>query len=124
MAITIGSRGLEEVNLEIPQGTSLSFDITHVDADDNPIDHTGTTCRMAFQGAKDPAYMIDLSRCCTPTTTGFFVSIPMDVTKELPVTSSKLKLVWDIIVYTNPDDSTRVCYGDVTVYDTYALDGE
>ena len=124
MAITIGSRGLEEVNLIIPQGTSLSFEITHVDEEEQPIDHTGTTCRMAFQGAKDPTVMIDLSEYCVPTTTGFLVSIPMDVTKELPVTSSKSKLVWDIIVYTNPDDSTRVCYGDVTVVDTYALDGE
>ena len=124
MAITIGSRGLEEVNLERPQGTSLSFEVTHTDESGDPIDHTGTTCRMAIQGVKDPTWIVDLSDCCVPTSTGFFVNIPMDVTMDLPVTSSKTKLVWDLIVYTAPDDSTRVCYGDVTVYDTYALDGE
>lgn len=124
MAITIGSRGLEEVNLEIPQGTSLSFDIAHTDESGNPIDHTGTTCRMAFQNAKDPTDMYDLSDCCTPTGTGFVVSIPMSVSKELPVTSSKYRLVWDLIVYSNDNDSTCVCYGTVTVDDTYALDGD
>jgi hypothetical protein len=124
MAITIGSRGLEEVNLEIPQGTSLSFDITHLDESDQPIDHTGTTCRMAFQNAKNPSEMYDLSDCCIPTSTGFVVTIPMSKTLTLPVSSSKSKLVWDLIVYSNDNDSTCVCYGMVTVDDTYALDGD
>lgn len=124
MAITIGSKGLEEVNLEIPQGTSLSFELNHMDDSGNPIDHTSdTTCRMAFE-EKNGSWFLDLSEYCTPTSTGFYVSIPMTVTKELPLTSSKFKLLWDIIVYTDIHNSVRVCYGDVTVDDTYALDGE
>lgn len=125
MAITVGSKGLEEVNLEIPQGTSLSFEIEHVDEDTgDPIDHTtDTTCRMAFE-EKNGSWFLDLSEYCIPTSSGFYIGIPMDVTKELPLTSSKFKLLWDIIVYTDPYNSVRVCYGDVTVDDTYALDGE
>ena len=123
MAITIGSKGLEEVNLVIPQGTSLSFEITHVDEEEHPIDHTSSVCKMAFQ-TKDRGTTYDLSEYCTPSTTGFLVSIPKEATKELPETTSKLKLFWDLIVYTSSHDSVRVCYGDVTVVDTYALDGE
>lgn len=123
MAITIGSKGLEEVNLVIPQGTSLSFEIDHVDEEDQPIDHTSSVCKMAFQ-TKDKGTMYDLSEYCSPTATGFLVSIPKEVTIGIPETTSKFKLFWDLIVYTNSYDSTRVCYGDVTIIDTYALDGE
>lgn len=46
----IGSKGLQEVNLTIPQGTSLTFNITHKDEEEHVVDHSQSTARMAFVG--------------------------------------------------------------------------
>ena len=115
----IGSKGLAEVNLVIPQGTSLTFDVAHEDADGNPVDHSESTAKMAFQ-TKDKATTIDLSECCTCTAEGVTVSIPASTTAGLSVG----KMVWDLIVTTSAGDAFRMAYGSVSVVDTYALDGE
>lgn len=115
----IGSKGLAEVNLVIPQGTSLTFDVAHEDSEGNPVDHSQSSARMAFQ-SKDKSATVDLSACCTCTSTGVTVSIPASATKELSVG----KMVWDLIVTTSAGDAFRMAYGSVSVVDTYALDGE
>ena len=58
----IGDEGRENVDLKIPQGTSLNFTITHKDADGNVVDHSQSTAKMAFVG-KDGN--IQLDECCT-----------------------------------------------------------
>lgn len=117
MTTEIGSKGLAEVNLVIPQGTSLPFDIAHTDKDGNPVDHTQSDVKMAFQ-SKDKATTTDLSEHCTGTETGVHVAIPASVSAALPVG----KLVWDMIVTTSAGDAIRMAYGSVSIVDTYALD--
>lgn len=113
----IGSKGLQEVNLTIPQGTSLPFNITHKDEDGNVVDHSQSTARMAFVG-KDGN--IQLDECCTCSESGIAVSIPASVSRALPLG----KMPWDIMVTTAQGDVIRAAYGKVIVIDTYAHDGD
>ena len=111
----IGSKGLAEVNLTIPQGTSLTFTVTHKDEEGHVVDHSGSTANMAVQAGNE---LIDLSECCSCSEDGVAVSIP--ATAEFPLG----KWVWDMIVTTDQGERLRLAYGKVTVVDTYALDGE
>lgn len=113
----IGGKGLANVDLTIPQGCSLDFAITHTDEEGNPVDHTGSTIRMAFQG-KDGTGTVDLSQCCSGTATGINVVIPPSSTEALPLG----KMVWDIIAEMQSGDTVRIAYGAVSIVDTYALD--
>lgn len=120
MAVTsIGSKGLAEVNLTIPQGTSLEFDVSHTDTRGKAIDHTGSTVTMSMQ-RKDGGATIDLSEYCEGTDGGVSVYIPASVTSVLPLGY----MLWDMIVTTDVGGVIRMCYGTVNVVDTYALDGE
>ena len=117
MAIVIGSKGLAEVNLVIPQGTSLAFSIVHTDEEGGSIDHTGSDIHMAFQ-SKDGATTYDLSQYCVGTDTGVSASIPASVTADLP----KGKMVWDLIAAMDGGGTYRLTYGSASIVDTYALD--
>lgn len=117
MAIEIGGKGLVEVNLTIPQGTSLAFTIVHKDEEGNVIDHSQSEISMAFQ-SKDGATTYDLSQYCTGSASGVSASIPANYTEGLP----KGKLVWDIFAAMDGGGTYRLAYGGVTVVDTYALD--
>ena len=118
MATEIGTIGLAEVNLTIPQGTSLEFTINHEDEDGNPVDHSAADIRMAFQ-SKDKTRHMDLSQYCSGTETGVSVFIPASFTADIPIG----KLLWDMISETE-NGTFRLAYGTVRVVDTYALDGE
>ena len=83
----IGSKGLQEVNLTIPQGTSLTFNITHKDEEEHVVDHSQSTARMAFVG-KDGN--IQLDECCTCTESGVTVTIPASATATTPCSSRSL----------------------------------
>lgn len=117
MAIEIGAKGLAEVELTIPQGTSLNFDVEHTDEQGQPVDHSSSTVRMAM-ATKDGSRRWQLDGCAAGTATGVSVSIPAATTATLPLG----KLVWDMLVTTAAGDVTRVCYGSVLVVDTYAGD--
>ena len=117
MAVEIGGKGLVEVNLTIPQGTSLAFTIIHKDEDGNVIDHSQSEISMAFQ-SKDGNTTYDLSRYCTGTAAGVSASIPAGYTSELP----RGKLVWDIFAAMEGGGTYRLAYGGVSIVDTYALD--
>ena len=119
MAVEIGSKGLEEVNLTIPQGASLAFTIVHKDEEGHAVDHSASTIVMAFQ-SKDGKTTTDTSTYCTGTETGISVMLPAAFTEALP----KGKLVWDIFATVQGGPTFRMAYGTVTVVDTYALDGE
>ena len=117
MAVEIGSRGLREVNLTIPQGTSLTFDIVHTTDGGEVVDHSQSACRMAFQSAdKKTHYVMD--SCCSADAERIRVTIPADQTESLPLG----KMSWDLIVETQLGESVRICYGKVSIVDTYALD--
>lgn len=117
MAVEIGDKGLSEVNLTIPQATSLSFDVIHKGDDGTVIDHSESTARMAFQ-TKDKKNSWQLDSCVDCGAERIRVNIPASVTKELPIG----KLLWDLIITTNIGEQIRVCYGQVSIADTYALD--
>lgn len=117
MATEIGSRGLAEVNLTIPQSTSLTFDVVHTDGSNHVIDHSQSTAHMAFQ-TKDKKTTWVMDSCCTCTDEMIRVTIPATMTEPLPIG----KLKWDLIVTTALGEQVCVCYGSVTVCDTYALD--
>lgn len=117
MAIEIGAKGLSEVNLTIPQGTSLTFTVAHKDEEGEAVDHSGSTARMAFQ-TKDKSTTIDLSEYCACGAEGVTVNIPPSVTSALSVG----KMMWDMIVTTDQGEALRMAYGGVAIVDTYALD--
>lgn len=117
MAIEIGSKGLAEVNLTIPQGSSLAFTIIHKDEEGDIIDHTNSDISMAFE-SKDGSAFYNLSRFCMGSDTGISVMIPADFTSELP----KNKLVWDIFAKMDGGGTYRIAYGLVSIIDTYAFD--
>ena len=118
MAIEIGSKGLAEVNLTIPQSTSLTFTIVHKDDSGDVIDHSQSTANMSFQ-TKDKQTTWDLDSCVTCAADAIYVVIPASVSEALPIG----KLLWDVIVTTSTEQ-LRLCYGSVSVVDTYALDEE
>lgn len=111
----IGSKGLAEVNLTIPQATSLTFDVVHTDDSGEVIDHSQSTAHMAFQ-SKGDNYQLD--SCCSCTDERIRVTIPATETEEMPIG----KMQWDLIVTTALGEQVRLCYGKVSIVDTYALD--
>ena len=115
----IGSKGLAEVNLTIPQDTSLTFDVVHEDDEGNVIDHSHSTIHMALQ-TKDKSTTYDMDSCCAGDADKIRVTIPASLTVDLPLG----KLNWDMIVTTSLGEQVRACYGVATIVDTYALDEE
>lgn len=113
----IGSKGLADVNLVIPQGTSLTFDVVHKDGEGEVIDHSQSAASMAFQ-TTDKETTYDMGSCCTCMSDCIRVTIPASMTEALPLG----KMAWDLIVETALGEKVRVCYGKVSIVDTYALD--
>ena len=115
----IGSKGLSEVDLVIPQETTLAFRIVHKEDEGNVIDHSSSTCHMAFQ-TKNKQTTYDLSNCCRPRADYIGVEIPPTVTEDMPTG----KLQWDLIVTTAAGENIRLLYGTAQIVDTYALEGD
>ena len=113
----IGSKGLKEVNLTIPQGTSLVFDIVHTTESGETIDHSQSVAHMAFQST-DKTTTYNLDSCCHCGADQIRVTIPASSTESMPLGS----LAWDLIVTTIFGEQVRLCYGKVKIVDTYALD--
>lgn len=113
----IGGKGLANVDLIIPQGCSLTFEVVHKDEGGQPVDHTASDLHMAFQN-KDGTGTIDLSSSCTGTATGVTVSITPAQSEAL----SLGKMLWDLIAEMTTGETVRLTYGNVSIVDTYALD--
>ncbi len=121
MAIVVGSKGLEEVDLIIPQGASFNLDVIQKTDDGETIDHSASTPNMAFQETKNGLKVNHkLDSCCTCSDESVRINIPYSITENLPIG----KMSWDIFVTTSLGERTRLCYGKVTIVDTYALDEE
>lgn len=113
--ITLGSQGLLNADLVLVQNVSFSATIIHEDDEGHPVDHTGWTAYCQAQGKTN----IDLSDCISFGEEGMIhIYIPDDVTKELPLSNFK----WDIIVEDDTGFATRLVYGKINVYDSYARD--
>ena len=113
----IGSKGLAQVNLIIPQSTSLTFTVVQKDGEGAVIDLSNATAAMALQ-TRDTETTYDLDACCTCTDEGVYVAIPASVTEDIPLG----KYNWDLIVTMANGTVTRLCYGSASIVDTYALD--
>ena len=118
-AYDIGAKGLQEVNLIIPQETSLTFDIVHMADDGRVIDHSESVAHMAFQ-SKDGRTTYDLDSCCECLSDKIKVTIPPSATESMPIG----KMSWDIIVTMVDGEQLRIVYGAVSIVDTYALDDD
>ena len=59
----IGNKGLEKVNLIIPQWTTLTFDIVHKTEEGDVIDHSNSDIHMKFE-SEDGSLVHDLSSRC------------------------------------------------------------
>lgn len=115
----IGSKGLSEVNLTIPQETSLTFDVVHTDDGGNIIDHSQSIAHMAFQSV-DRKTTYNLDSCCDCGSERIRITIPASVSEPMPLGS----MVWDLIITTQFGEQIRLCYGKVKIVDTYALDDD
>ena len=113
----IGSKGLSEVDLIIPQSTSLTFDIVHTTDTGEGIDHSASTAKMAFQ-SKDKRTTYVMDPCVSCAADKIRVTIPASVSEAMPIG----KLLWDLIVTTALGEQVRLCYGTVSIVDTYAFD--
>ena len=115
----IGRKGLAEANLIMPQSASFAFAVVHKDAAGHVVDHSTSTIRMALQ-SKDGTRTYDMSEYCTGDDESITVSIPPEATAAVP----KGKMVWDMFAEMESGASLRLVYGNASVVDTYALDGE
>ena len=115
----IGAAGLAEVDLVIPQGTTLAFEVTHTDEDGQTIDHSASTAALAIAG-NDGAGIASWDSYVTCSATVITVSVPASATAALPLG----KMLWDLMVSMANGQVLRLAYGACTVVDTYALDGE
>ena len=113
----IGSKGLAQVNLIIPQSTSLTFTVVQKDGEGEVVDLSTASAAMAFQ-TKDTDTTYDLDSCCTCTDEGVYITIPASVTEDILLG----KYNWDLIVTMQNGTVTRLCYGSASIVDTYALD--
>ena len=116
----IGSEGLAQVDLTIPQGTTLSFTVTHTDEQGQAVDHSGSTAHMAIKDKRSDEIVAKLDDCCTCTSEGIYVLIPATSTAEMPIGTYP----WDLMVETSALKVIRMCQGTATIIDTYAMDGE
>lgn len=113
----IGAAGLAEVDLVIPQGTTLAFEVTHTDESGQTVDHSASVAAMAIAG-NDGATIAELDSYVTCSATVITVSIPATATAALPLG----KMLWDLMVTMANGQVLRLAYGACTVVDTYALD--
>ena len=112
---TLGSQGLLNADLILVQNVSFSATIIHEDDEGHPIDHTGWTVYCQAQGKT----RIDLTDCVSFGDNGSIVIyIPDEVTKLMPLATMN----WDIIVEDTTGYATRLVYGKITVYDSFARD--
>lgn len=118
MKVNIGSKGLVEVDLTLPQGTTLDFTIFHLDESGEPVDHTESTFASAIQTTAGTT-AADISEYCTGTVGGIEVALPASVSSSLQANKAYR---WDLIATLTSGDVVRLAYGKVTVVDTYALD--
>ena len=115
----VGSKGLLQLNLVIPQSTSIAFTVVVKDEDTGQvIDYSEATPRMKIK--REAGTPIDLDDCCSVDSEKISVFIPATRTAEIAVG----KYPWDLMMEVSTTQIDRVCYGVAQIVDTYAMDGE
>lgn len=113
--MNIGEKGLIELNLVIPIGSSFNFEIELTDDNGAYIDLSDASAKMVFE-IPGSCYKVNLSDCVTCTDTGVRVQIPYERINRVN------NYVWDIYVYPNETESIRIAYGKANVVNGYAWD--
>ena len=116
MAVTLGSNGLLEANLIIPQSTTFACAIEHTDKDGNPIDHTGYSAYMRIIDKAKTVH--DIGNAITFEGSDVLIEIPSETTEQFAIGNGK----YDVMIEDPSGRVVRLLYGGVTVVDTYALD--
>lgn len=115
----VGSKGLLQLNLVIPQSTSIAFKVVVKDEDTGEvIDYSGATPRMRIKPETRSPIVLD--DCCSVTAEEISIFLPATKTATLPIG----KHPWDLMVEVSSLQVDRICYGTASVVDTYAMDGE
>ena len=114
-ATTLGSQGLLNADLVLVQNVSFSATIVHEHDDGTPVDHTGWIAYCKAQGRQ----YVDLSGCVGFGDNGeIHILIPDTLTVTLPLETFN----WDLICEDETGFATRIVYGRIKVYDSYARD--
>lgn len=116
MATKIGSSGLLEADLIIPQGTTFTCAVEHVDSDGNPIDHEG--CEAFLRIVDKGSGVHDLGEYVSFDGGNMLVELTPSVTRALALGNGR----YDLMVRNPTGEVVRVLYGAVSVVDTYAMD--
>lgn len=116
MAETIGTQGLLEAKLIIPQGTTFACAIEHTDMEGTAIDHTGWVGHMSILDRSKTRYILD--DCVSFSGSDVLIEIPPSMTATLPIGGGS----FDVMLEDDHGDVVRLLYGTTTVYDTYAMD--
>lgn len=119
MALIIGSEGLVNADLIIPQGSSLYFTITHLDEQGNVIDHSQSQIELAVQEPKNEKITYMYSIYCSADSEKIIVDLPPSVSENLKIGSYN----WDLFITTQYGQVIRAVYGKVKILDTYVPDG-
>lgn len=116
MAVTLGSNGVLEANLIIPQSTTFACAIEHTDSEGTPIDHTGYIPHMRIIDKKKTQH--DVGQYVTFDDSDVLIELPSTITESLALGSGK----YDLMLEDPSGHVVRLLYGAVSIIDTYSLD--
>lgn len=116
MATKLGSSGLLEADLIIPQGTTFACAIEHMDSEGHGIDHTGCTAYMRIIDKTKEEH--DVGEYITFDGDEVLLELPPEVTNGIAIGSGR----YDIMIEGPTGEVVRLLYGSVNVVDTYAMD--
>lgn len=116
MATKLGSDGLLEADLVIPQGTTFACAVEHVSADGSPVDHDG--CEAFLRVIDKAKATHDLGGHVTFDGGDILVELPPEATRALALGNGR----YDLMLRNPTGEVVRVLYGAVSVVDTYAMD--
>lgn len=116
MATKLGSSGLLEADLIIPQGTTFACAIEHMDAEGHEIDHAGCTAYMRIIDKLKTTH--DLGDYIAFDGGDVLIELPPDVTTSLALGNGR----YDVMIEGATGEVVRLLYGAVSVVDTYAMD--
>lgn len=109
-----GGKGLVNINMTVPRGTSVTLTLEHVDKNGEHISHKNAKEEMVFE-TKDRRFSIDLSDYAVGTDTGVQIFIPYEITEKLASNA----YVWNLLSYMDSETCNRTAYGNVRIVETY-----
>lgn len=116
MATRLGSNGLLEASLIIPQGTTFACAIEHTNDKGEPIDHEGCTPYMRIIDSTGSVH--DLGSYIAFDGGDVLVELPPSVTSALALGGGR----YDLMLEGAMGDVVRLLYGTTSIVDTYAMD--